>query len=150
MTDTSQAYAIRGSVDQLLAAAGPFDPSTVAAACATELREILCSNAFMREFTGSPSTGPFETLTLRIPRPYSPASLHLAALTVRTGVVVRQDELRGYFAMPRQGMALEPHVPPEGVISFREEIGDTAVFLDLRAKSRTLTTVALHRHATSD
>ncbi|MEU1523292.1 hypothetical protein ACH474_32440 [Nocardia rhamnosiphila] len=150
MTDTSQAYAIRASVDQLLAAADPFDPATVAAAFATELREILCSNSFMREFTGSPSTGPFEGLTVRIPRPYTPASLHLTALSVRAGVVVRQDELRGYFAMPRQGMALEPHTPPEGVISFREEIGDTVVFLDLTAKSRTLTTVALHRHASSD
>ncbi|MEV3960012.1 hypothetical protein AB0M34_03795 [Nocardia sp. NPDC050193] len=150
MTDTSPAYAIRASVDQLLAAADPFDPATLAAVFATELREILCSNTFMREFTGSPATGPFEGLTLRVPRPYSPASLHLITLTIRAGVVVRQDELHGHFAMPRQGMALEPHTPPEGVISLREEIGDTVVFLDLTAKSRTLTTVALHRHTSPD
>ncbi|MEU4839894.1 hypothetical protein [Nocardia testacea] len=150
MTETSQADAIRAAVDRLLTATDPFTPGTVASAFAIELHEIPCSNTFMREFTGSPSTGPFETVTLRIPAPYSPASLHLAALAVRAGVVVRQDELRGYFAMPRQGMALEPHVPPEGVISFREEIGDTAVFLDLTAKSRTLTTVSLQCHAPSD
>ncbi|MGW5385626.1 hypothetical protein [Nocardia sp. NPDC003963] len=149
MADPPQAYAIRATVDRLLTISVPFTVATVAAACTAELSEIPCSNSFMQEFVGHPETGPFETVTLRIPRPGSPASLHLTALTVRPGVIVRQEELRAYFALSRHGMALEPHVPPEGVVSFREEIGDTVLFLDLTAKSRTLTTVALHRHTSS-
>ncbi|WP_459549462.1 hypothetical protein [Nocardia sp. X0981] len=150
MADPSQASAIRSLVDQLLAAGNPFDPATAAAVCAVELREVPCSNPYMREFAGRPSTGLFETLTLRIPRPGSPVSLHLVALTVRPEVVVPHGELREYFELPRQGMTLEPHVPPEGLMSFQEEIGDTTLFLDLTAQSGTLTSLALHRRVTPE
>lgn len=146
MADTSQAHAIRVVVDRLLATAGPFDLPSVTTACATELRPEPCPNLHMLQFVGYPATGPFETLTLRMPRPQAPATRHLVILRVRPDMVVRQDELRGYFALPRQGMTLESHVPPEGVRSFREEVGDTVLFLDLTVRSRILTTVVLHRH----
>ncbi len=62
MPDTSQASAIRASVDQLLAAADPFDPATVATVFATELREILCPNTFHAGIHRPPGTSPFESV----------------------------------------------------------------------------------------
>ncbi len=85
MPDTSQASAIRASVDQLLAAADPFDPATVATVFATELREILCPNTFHAGIHRLPGHQPVRKRPLRIPRPYSPASLHLTAPTIRAG-----------------------------------------------------------------
>lgn len=140
----SHAAAVRAVADRILALPELFDVETVSGACAVEMHEIGCPNIHMREFEGYPQVGPFKVVTLRVPRSASPTSIRLLALTTRAAAAVHEAELREYFTLSRQDVDINPHIPPEGMISFREVIGDRTLFLQFTARSRALAAIAVH------
>jgi hypothetical protein len=144
MAGSSDAAAVRAVADRILALPDSFDAQTVSRACAVELHEIGCSSVYMREFEGHPQVGVFEMVTLRVPRASSPVSVRLLALTTRAAVAVHEPELRECFALPWQDIDINPHIPPEGTVSFREVFGFRTLFLQFTARSRSLTTMAFH------
>ncbi|UAK32932.1 hypothetical protein K8O92_02635 [Nocardia asteroides] len=126
-------------------ASSDITPETVSEIFAVSLREVDSANTHVREFEGHPDAGPFCTVSLRISGASAVDIAALLTLVPRGEVRLTQADLAGSFTFSREGVEINPHIPPEGTISFREILDDRrVVILQLTYRTRLLRTIAIH------
>ncbi len=146
MTAASHVSRVRAIVDAIMSAPGELTPETVSAACSAALHEIDCVNPYMREFKGFPVNGPFETVSLRIPRVLSQNPTRLVAMTLQDDIRLTAADMAGAFTFSWDTASINPHIPPEGTISFREPCDGRELFLQFTYQSRLLRLVTIHEN----
>ncbi|MEU7766063.1 hypothetical protein AB0B25_13155 [Nocardia sp. NPDC049190] len=126
----------------MLSTSHDFTAEGVSAACSTELREVDSRNPYIREFQGNPQDSPFSAISLRLPRnpPAGPDSL----LVLTPAIRLTQADLTDRFDLSPDRADINPHIPPEGTISFRETRGNRTLVLQFTARSRILRRIAVN------
>ncbi|MGW5751300.1 hypothetical protein [Nocardia rhamnosiphila] len=135
---------IRGAVDRLLAISGTLTHAKIAETCSAELNEIASTNPYVRDFVADPWNGPFSTIRFR--EPSSPAASlgSLVAMDVARKHRLTVADLTSCFDLSLESLDVNPHIPPEGTLSFQETVGNRLVILEFGALSGLLLLVAVH------
>jgi hypothetical protein len=137
---------IRAVSDKILSVSGDLTVEVVSEACSVVLHEIDSSNAYIREFEGFPTGGPFSMVSLRIPRASSGKSPVLVTMTPRHDVQLTQVDLASSFTISQLATNINLHIPPEGTISFQQPHGNRLLVLQFTFQSRLLRMVAIHEN----
>ncbi|MBF6168145.1 hypothetical protein IU486_25830 [Streptomyces gardneri] len=132
-------------------ASSDITPETVSEIFAVSLREVDSTNTHVREFEGRPDAGPFSTVSLRVTGASAVDVAALLTLIPRKEVRLTQADLAGSFAFSREDVDVNPHIPPEGTISYREMLDDRRmVILELTYRTRLLRTIAIHEKVSTE
>ncbi|MFD0362453.1 hypothetical protein ACFQZZ_13485 [Nocardia sp. GCM10030253] len=137
---------IRRLVDRVLSIQGSFTPTAVADACAVLLHESTSMSSTMQQYEGNPDDGPFSVIEYRGPKSPEGEPTSLVAMKVRDDVRVNQGDLRGLFNFSLDDVDVNPRIPPEGTVSYRERHGSRTLFVQFKAKSRLLRQIAVHEN----
>ncbi|MEU7629318.1 hypothetical protein AB0C34_04920 [Nocardia sp. NPDC049220] len=139
---SSQLDTMHRAIDTVLSISHDFTAENIGAACSAELREVDSSNPYIREFQGKPQDSPFSAISLRLPRtpPAGPDSV----LVLTPAVRLTQADLTDRFDLSPERADINPHIPPEGTISFRETRGNRTLVLQFTARSRILRMIAIN------
>ncbi|MFF2554697.1 hypothetical protein ACFVUS_27100 [Nocardia sp. NPDC058058] len=116
---------------------GDMTPESIASACGVELSEIACAIPGVRELQGYPVGGAFSIISLRdsLTNRAEPPAL---TLTPRAGVRLYQSDLERDFTFGRDLIHIDPHVPPEGTVTFLVQRGSKDLRFEFTRKSRVL------------
>ncbi|WP_067721556.1 hypothetical protein [Nocardia yamanashiensis] len=136
MAIPSQIESLFSITAAITAAPGILTTEMVSRACGVELREVMCATPGVRELLGFPVAGPFSIVSLRRPdiAPHHP----ILILTPRAESRFYQSDLSGGFAFARDLVEIDPRVPPEGTVTFREYRADKTLTLQFTGRSRLL------------
>jgi len=137
---------IRQIVDQILAIPGQFTSEALGRACACTLAEVVSSNKKSREFEAHPEHGSFAIISFRGPASPKEDPSSLVIMKVREGVRLTQADLQDAFEFSMEGVDINPMIPPEGTISFRQSHDIRKLLVQFTYRSRTLRQVAVHEN----
>ncbi|GAB2559228.1 hypothetical protein [Nocardia heshunensis] len=137
MAIPSQIERFHATTTALSSIAGPLTTESIEFACSVGLREVGCFTPRTREFQGYPQEGPFSIVTLRIPH-RNPDRTPTLILTPRASVRIYQSDLEPGTRFSREVIEIDPRMPPEGTVSFRERRGDWTLVHEFTAQSRLL------------
>ncbi|MEV3961476.1 hypothetical protein AB0M34_11330 [Nocardia sp. NPDC050193] len=135
---------IRGIVDRLLAVPGTFTRAKVAESCSAQLIEIASPDPNVHEFEAHIRRGPFSTLMFREHAAPTRSPGALVAMEVASNTHLAIADLSSCFELSLEFFDVNPHIPPEGALSFQESAGSRLVILEFGALSGLLLSVAVH------
>lgn len=134
---------LREIVDRILEIPGRLGPEAVGAACSIVLHEVACANPQVREYRGQSNGEPFTSVTFR--GPATPSNRQgTVVLEIRSDARLTRALLRDCFELRLEHVEIDSHVPPDGVVSFREQHPGRALMLDFDIESGMFRMVSVH------
>ncbi|GAB2452564.1 hypothetical protein [Nocardia tengchongensis] len=129
---------VHATTAALSTASGPLTAELVEYACVVRLHEVDCVTPGIRELHGYPATGPFSIVSLRIPTGNDADSATSLTLTPRAGMRFYQSDLEQRARLSRDLVEIDPRMPPEGTVSFRQQRGSRTLVFEFTARTRLL------------
>ena len=109
----------------------------------SRVAENIHSNRYFRESEGCFKNGPFSTVSFRGPARPRGSSNRLIVLEVKEDVRLVPEDLRDSFEFSMEAVEVNPKIPHEGIVPFREVHGMRTLFMEFTARSWMLRTIVV-------